>query len=568
MRWERIGATPHLLKYPLCLDLNGNVGQEGTGCETYKHRQILFTVDLVLHSTAFAEEPVAGEEKFTLPIMQFCPGDGSLCSSAALKILHKTTTDIDNQPHTIIYCVYQRMVSYTNSQGANATAIFRSTTSNGNSIKRFDQCQGSDVIPDGTICLAPRQGSFLGACSECLLNFASLKVDLSAVVTFADGCSSCVPPYDVSRWNSHKVYPVTNHHSPLVTTIPVITVPRLSDQSSKVFFPLHAVDEDGMGRPIECRGTASCNNINAQWTMTGASSDKLSLEQHSDAVPPGNPLGVWVLDKRDDNDGGGLLVSVSGPLKEPNGATALKADAMYPAKLAVSDAFGVLVTQEFMMRVCPSIDPYRTDAQGVSLAFNEHGLVAPIIVSRGASEAQHERASGRHRCFAGEPCVFTVTAVAYDSSSPGGAMYKARGCEWGLSRRALEGNNSTRCIDNVRTLDAGEAVEIDVSHAALQGCARSLTSNVFDPTCHGFSTHNPEPGVSVTTVTLFGGRTLGKAYPAVSDIGRKLGLCFQVQNTLVFHRRTVPDPCHNPSPETLTTFRALHLQPCTLHPKP
>ena len=36
-------------------------------------------------------------------------------------------------------------------------------------------------------------------------------------------------------------------------------------------------------------------------------------------------------------------------------------------------------------------------------------------------------------------------------------------------------------------LKTGEAVEMDVSHASVQGCTRSLTSNVFDTGCHSFS---------------------------------------------------------------------------------
>jgi len=37
------------------------------------------------------------------------------------------------------------------------------------------------------------------------------------------------------------------------------------------------------------------------------------------------------------------------------------------------------------------------------------------------------------------------------------------------------------------------------------GCPRSLSSNVFDPICHTFSTANPVPGIAVTTVSVFAG---------------------------------------------------------------
>ena len=37
------------------------------------------------------------------------------------------------------------------------------------------------------------------------------------------------------------------------------------------------------------------------------------------------------------------------------------------------------------------------------------------------------------------------------------------------------------------------------------GCPRSLSSSVFDPICHTFSTANPVPGIAVTTVSVFAG---------------------------------------------------------------
>jgi len=108
---NRVGATPHLLKSPLCTDWNPNVGDDNsggcifvrgaclrtytlldsthicqrclctytlldsctllshkhclswtcTGCNLCQHRQIVFTVDLVLHESAFPTPPSAGE---------------------------------------------------------------------------------------------------------------------------------------------------------------------------------------------------------------------------------------------------------------------------------------------------------------------------------------------------------------------------------------------------------------------------------------------------------------------------------------------------------------------------
>ena len=56
------------------------------GCFTYQHRQIVYTVELVLHVSAFPAPPEAGQVVQTNPPMQFCAGDGSPCSPAALKV--------------------------------------------------------------------------------------------------------------------------------------------------------------------------------------------------------------------------------------------------------------------------------------------------------------------------------------------------------------------------------------------------------------------------------------------------------------------------------------------------
>ena len=58
-----------------------------TGCNVSQHRQIVFTVDLVLHESAFPTLPSAGETVASMPPMQFCAGDGSVCSSASLQVL-------------------------------------------------------------------------------------------------------------------------------------------------------------------------------------------------------------------------------------------------------------------------------------------------------------------------------------------------------------------------------------------------------------------------------------------------------------------------------------------------
>jgi len=52
---------------------------------------------------------------------------------------------------------------------------------------------------------------------------------------------------------------------------------------------------------------------------TDTSTDGSTLKYHSDAVPFETLEGTWVISKRDDNDGGGLRLTIFGPLKEPKG---------------------------------------------------------------------------------------------------------------------------------------------------------------------------------------------------------------------------------------------------------
>ena len=140
------------------MDYNPTVGEADTGCENYKHRMIIFTVDLVLHDSAFTQLPQAGQDNInTQPAFEFCDGSGSPCSVAPLKILQVTESDIEGKPQALVYCQFQKLVSYTQgfAQGPNATATFRSRTVNGNSVQRFPQCLKTNTIAG--VCLAPRQ---------------------------------------------------------------------------------------------------------------------------------------------------------------------------------------------------------------------------------------------------------------------------------------------------------------------------------------------------------------------------------------------------------------------------
>ena len=518
----------------------------------------------------------------------------------------------------MFYVLFQKLVYYVQSsaQGPNATVIFKSSTSDGNSVQRFSQCLPEDTIPAGEVCLAPRKGDVVSRCSVCLDGYSSEKVMLEVTVPFADGCTDCATRYDGTFFNSHRVFPVTNHHSPLVTMLPVVTVPLLENVMRSVSIPVHAADEDGVGRPLTCRGSSSgCNNVDARWNLgpgevvareAGTTLGPLILEYHSDAVAFGEPTGKWIIGKRDENDGGGLHISVSGPLKEGTGSNTLQADAMYPGRMAVEDVFGVQTTIEFMLRVCGSVVPYSLDASGIALFDGDNGELAPIIVRVGRHG--HERQVPRHVCYPDEPCVLNVTAVAYDSESTDRGFYLDRKCTWGPSRLSEDGSGSPRCVDHVRysslyldtrtfsarvfvcviycicmivparmrahecdsyqsihasntcalpcrphshvtyvrlcsSLPTGDSVTIDTSHPSLQGCPRSLQSQQFDPVCHTFSSHNPVPGIAVTTVTVFGARTLGPSMPGVGDIGRKIGMCFQA--------RACPSCCYG-LPECIT----------------
>jgi hypothetical protein len=476
IRWERIGATPHLLapkpgEMVNCRDWNSNVGVPGAGCHEYQHRLILFTFDIVFHEDAFPSLPQAGQIVSVDPPFEFCPGDGPLdergnprCQTALVKVLHVAETTIDGKSQKLIYCLYQHMVYYQqgNQQGPNATVAFRSTTVGGISIQRFPQCLADNSVPKGIVCMGPRKGATESMCSVCLVGYHSALVSLQILVPFADACSKCIPAHDLKYWDNYKVFPVTNHHSPLVTSLPVITVPRLANAITAVSFTLHAVDEDGMGRPIDCPKTGACNNVRARWDMSGVDASGFILRRHSDNVPLATAEGQWVISKRDDDDGGGLYISIAGPLKEPAGQFCerslctggsncvggevetckgvclrvsvcvfvclcgcvsvclcvyvsvclcvcrylyctdqhIHGDTMYAGRIIVSDILGVEVSLEFMLRVCSSIKPYSINAAGIVMQSGQKGLLAPIIVT--VSSGQHLMATGRQRCFAGQ----------------------------------------------------------------------------------------------------------------------------------------------------------------------
>ncbi len=93
------------------------------------------------------------------------------------------------------------------------------------------------MLPGPQRCLGPIQGPVELQCSKCLDDIRSKNLNLTATVHFADGCPTCTPPYEPTVFNTHKVYPVTNHHSPATTTLPIVTIPPLSSKAITIQVP-------------------------------------------------------------------------------------------------------------------------------------------------------------------------------------------------------------------------------------------------------------------------------------------------------------------------------------------
>lgn len=308
IRWERVGATPHLLKNlcdptfcqsnpckddaqglqqcfinaPDCVDFNFDIN---SGCSTYDHRTVLYTVDAVFHASAFANEfnpPASGTRAYTQPRSEFCLSTSAMiengeepdCEQVQLSILAHSETNAGGSALTtrkLIYTRYQRLVSYPKNEHIwKATATFRTV----GDLKRFPQCRSQNEdppqqeyecrevdVPGGTcaICLAPQVGAVIEDCKECLKDYADSNLEVNTTVHFADYCSAgppgvehpcldgclaagpdtgmtvdesngCLAPWDDTLRETHQLYPVTNHHSPYATMLPVVTIPRLDAQ--------------------------------------------------------------------------------------------------------------------------------------------------------------------------------------------------------------------------------------------------------------------------------------------------------------------------------------------------
>jgi len=219
IRWERIGATPQMLRNlcdpgfcqtdpcqttadgkqcfmnaPNCIDFNFD---QDAGCTTYDHRTILYTVDAVFHDTAFADIfnlPRVGSKAMTDPPTEFCLDQ--VCEAVQLSILAHTETNVLKKTQKLIYVRYQRIVSYPAQAPIwKASASFMTV----GTLKRFPQCL-SQVSPSAqqktecvenfpcAVCLAPQLGAVIQDCKECLTDFADSHLKVSTTVHFADFC--------------------------------------------------------------------------------------------------------------------------------------------------------------------------------------------------------------------------------------------------------------------------------------------------------------------------------------------------------------------------------------------
>jgi len=561
MRWERVGATPQELVPPLCMDTQ--LTQSG-GCTAYNHRRLLHTVEAVFNISAFSSQSVTvGGVASTNPVTQFCWMDGGqakTCEDIKFKILSIQKF----RSATLVYTVYQKVLQHSGASW-NSTVSFEGT------LKRYGQCGISSQAFIDYACLAPNLGQSELTCSSCLDNFANSNIQISSFVIFADFCSSpnstcptcfpsgtlsstggCLNPWEQTFAKTYQMYPVTNHHSPAITMLPIVTIPILTNQNLTTTIEVPAVDVDGRGRPLTCSSSSQCNNVQMKWDMrtcppcptgtrgtgscpvctatsypAGWNADYI-LTLHSDAdKTPSVPLSAndflseWKLSSRDDNDGGGINVEVRGVMFTTTDSRSTNIVVFYPVRFLVTDPFNVSVPIEFMIYLCSSIVPYTLDGQGitVSLATGTR-TIAPVFVTYNNSLLSPP--IKKVTCVANQPCSFQLTAVVFiDMVS----------CLWSSAIK------ESRCDAKVN-LNAN--VEYDTEHAAIQGCFRKpSSSSSFDTKCHEFNETILAQGVKALTVSVFGRRT-GLSGPSEVDIGKKLSLCFQANCT-----SSCTSPCHS-----------------------
>jgi len=218
-------------------------------------------VEAVFHDSAFPDIwnlPAVGTKFKTDPPAEFCLELD--CEAVELSIMAITETKVLQKKQKMVWVRYQRLVSYPATALIwKATATFRTV----GTLRRFPQCL-SQLHPDVqqkeecvenmpcAVCLAPQVGAVIEDCSDCLDNFADSDLNVSTTVHFSDHCffapatmcgagctnagiggwtihetNGCMSPWDPAIEDSHKLHPVTNHHAPYATMLPVVTVPRL-----------------------------------------------------------------------------------------------------------------------------------------------------------------------------------------------------------------------------------------------------------------------------------------------------------------------------------------------------
>lgn len=131
-----------------------------------------------------------------------------------------------------------------------------------------------------------------------------------------------------------------------------------------------------------------------------------------------------------------------------------------------------------MIRVCKDLKPHTMEKTRVHLYSDQVDKIGAVFAIR--TKNGHKSPRGLIQCYAGQPCIFEITAMIYESTT-GLPMHAFGKCLWGdsivdpFTGRNIQ-NSSKYCVDDVRKLAISEAAEvyIDSTHAGLQGCPNSL----------------------------------------------------------------------------------------------
>jgi hypothetical protein len=198
---------------------------------------------------------------------------------------------------SLIYTQFQKLVVYSNKVISSATATFMT-------IPRYPQCTGR---LQNAICFAPQNGDTVDPingnsfCSDCLNDVANQTLNLSATVTFYDAPGA--RPWDRSLYSNYRIFPATNHHSPVATYLPIATIPRLVNATVSFELPIPVVDEDGSPQPLFCAAVnpdGPCSNVDFRWGLSVLRTNDFTLNYHSDGTRTLLMFGGgWLLSRRD-----------------------------------------------------------------------------------------------------------------------------------------------------------------------------------------------------------------------------------------------------------------------------